>query len=186
MGFEENKTSYEKYLENILYSQKKSLSLHSEIIKREVMKIKVNNQEVEAYALIMRKVHALDILSGEKTLEIRAFNTKNESLFTDPEKVKHNEKLRAEGRDDECVAPLRTDVEYVHFYDYRNTWHLDVAIDEIGTAWMLKEDIEFLNKEFNFHDYDNEWQQFVNTPIDDVPMFFYLHIAKVVSHHGLK
>ncbi|MBQ8958643.1 MAG: hypothetical protein IJ057_09140 [Bacteroidales bacterium] len=36
------------------------------------MKININGNEVEAYALIMRKENALEILRGTKTVELRA------------------------------------------------------------------------------------------------------------------
>lgn len=150
------------------------------------MKIKVNGQEVEAYALLMQKENALEILNGKKTIEIRALNSKYSSMFTDQKQLEENEKLRAEGREEECKPPYRTDIAYVHFYNYQKSWTLDVAIDEIGMTEMTKEGIDFLNSEFGFHDYDNEWQQYDGKPFDDIPIFFYLHIAEIVGQTGLK
>lgn len=149
------------------------------------MKINVNGNEVEAYALIMKKENALEILNGTKTLEIRVDNSKYERMFTDPKKVAENRQAEAEGRD-EWRSPLRTDVAYVHFYNYANTWALDCEIDDIGTAFLTKEDIGFLNREYGFHDYDNEWQEYIGRPEDEIPFFFYLHIAAIVGHRGLE
>lgn len=149
------------------------------------MKIQVNGHEEEAYALIMRKENALEILHGSKTVEIRAFNSKYEKLFTDQEQMKRNRQAEAEGRD-EWQVPVRSDVAFVHFYNYNNTWSLDCEIDEIGTASMTKEDVEFLNQEFGFHDLDNDWQEFDGRPDEEIPFFFYIHIVAVVGHRGLE
>lgn len=152
------------------------------------MKIQVNGQEVEAYALLMQRENALDILSGKKTIEIRVLNSKYEKMFTDRKQLELNEELRKAGRESECKAPYRTDVAYVHFYtlNKEKPWSLDVEIDEIGLTEMSKAGIEFLNEEFGFHDFDNEWQQYDGKPIEEVPLFFYLHIAGVVGQTNLK
>jgi len=147
--------------------------------------IEVNGQQVQAYDLIMRKEHALEIIAGKKPLEIRALSDHYCSMFTDDAKLSENEKLRKEGRDGECVSTCRADIAYVHFRNYNNSWSLDVAIDEIGIAVMDEEDISFLSDEFGFHDYDNEWQQYVGKPDDEVPMFFYLHLDEVVNRVGI-
>lgn len=150
------------------------------------MKIKVNGQEVEAYALLMQKENALEILNGKKTIEIRALNSKYDKMFTDQKQLELNEELRKAGRDSECKAPYRTDIGYIHFYNYNKSWTLDVAIDEIGMTEMTKSGIEFLNSEFGFHDYDNEWQQYEGLPEDEIPLFYYLHIVEVVGQTGLR
>lgn len=149
------------------------------------MKIQVNGQEEEAYALIMRKENALEILHGNKTVEIRSANSKYEKMFTDQKQMKRNRQAEAEGRD-EWQVPVRSDIAFVHFYNYAGSWSLDCEIDEIGTASLTKEDVEFLNQEFGCHDLDNEWQQFEGKPEEEIPFFFYLHIKEIVGHHGLE
>ena len=147
------------------------------------MKINVNGNEVEAYALIMKKENALEILRGTKTIEIRSANTKYEKMFTDQEQLAKNREAAKEGSD-EWQVPIRKDIGFVHFYNYANTWALDCEIDEIGTASLTKEDIE--NQEFGFHDFDDQWQEFEGKPEEEIPFFFYLHIAAIVGHRGLE
>jgi hypothetical protein len=147
--------------------------------------IEVNGQQVQAYDLIMRKEHALEIIAGRKPLEIRAFSDHYCRMFDDKAQQTKNEKLRKEGREDECIDPIRTDIAYVHFHNYNNSWSLDVAIDEIGCEKMDQEGVEFLATEFGFHDYDNEWRQYVGKPDDEVPMFFWIHIDEVVNRVGI-
>lgn len=147
--------------------------------------IQVNGQPKQAYSLIMKREHALEIIAGTKPLEIRAFSDYYHKMFTDPAVVAENERLIAAGRGDECVEPVRTDIAYIHFHNYNNSWTLDVEIDELGTALMTEEDVKWLGGEFGFHDYDNEWQQFAGIPDDEVPMFFWLHVVGVVNRAGI-
>lgn len=149
------------------------------------MKINVNGQQEEAYALIMKKENALEILHGEKNLEIRVASSKYEKLFTDYKQLAKNKRAAAEGSGDWQV-PIRNDIAFVHFYNYANSWTLDCEIDEIGTASMTKEDVDFLNQEFGFHDFDNEWQQYEGRSEEEIPFFFYIHIASIVGQRGLE
>ena len=149
------------------------------------MKINYKGQEVEAYALIMKKENAKEILEGKKTVEFRQFSPKYEKMFTDFAQVKKNEELVAQGRENECLPPFNTDVEVVHFYPYNNSWHLDVFIDEIGTVDITEEGARFLAEEFGCHEMDDQWQQYAHLPKEEIPFMFYLHIDGIVGHHGL-
>jgi hypothetical protein len=133
----------------------------------------------------MRKEHALEIIACKKPLEIRTFSDFYCKMFTDQALVDANEKLRKEGLDDECTGVCRTDVGFVHFHNYTNSWTLDVEIDEIGMALMVEDDITWLADEFGFHDYDSEWQQYAHLPDEEKPLFFWLHIVGVVNRTGI-
>lgn len=148
--------------------------------------IKYNGQDVEAFALIMNKKNALDILNGKKTIETRMLSAKYEKMFTDFKQLKKNEKLRKEGREDECQPILRTDIEAIHFYSTGAPWFLDVAIDEIGIGEVTEEGIKFMHEEFDFHDFDEQLEEFKKNPPEEIPLFYYLHISEVINHEGLK
>lgn len=150
------------------------------------MKIEYQGEQVEAYDLIMKKAFAAEILNGRKTVEIRPYSPFYCSRFIDTQKLEENERRSAAGREDENVAPYRTDIGFIHFHDYGKTWALDVAIDEIGTTEMTREGVAFLADEFGFHDYDKEWQQYEGLPPEEVPVFFYLHICEIVRQEGLR
>lgn len=152
------------------------------------MKVTYKGEEFDAYDLIMRKDNAKAILDGSKTIEIRSFSDKYCRMFVDQKLIDKNEELRNAGKEDECIPfaeCIRGDIEVVHFRPYNNNWHLDAAIDEIGVCSMTKEDIEWLAQEFNYHEMDNEYQQYEHLPEDERPIFFYLHIKKVLNHQGL-
>lgn len=149
-------------------------------------KIKYCGQEIEAFSLIMKKENALDILNGKKTIETRIFSSKYEKMFTDFKQLEENEKLRKTGRDEECQSVLRTDIEAVHFYSTGAPWILDVAIDEIGIGEVTEEGIKFMHDEFDFHDFDEQLEEFKKNPPEEVPLFYYLHICEIINHDGLK
>lgn len=150
------------------------------------MKIIYKGQEVDAYSLVMRKENALDILNGKKTIETRMFSSKYEKMFTDFKQLDENEILRKAGRDEECQSVLRTDIESVHFYSTGAPWTLDVAIDEIGIGEVTEEGIKFMHDEFDFHDFDEQLEEFKKNPPEEVPLFYYLHICEIINHDGLK
>lgn len=149
-------------------------------------RINYNGQEAEAYSLVMCRENALDILNGKKTIETRTFSSKYEKMFTDFKQLEENEKLRKAGRDKECQSFLRTDIEAVHFYSTGAPWTLDVAIDEVGIGEVTEEGIKFMHDEFDFHDFDEQLEEFKRNPPEEVPLFYYLHICEIISHGGLK
>lgn len=148
--------------------------------------IKYNGQEVEAYSLIMTKANALDILNGKKVIEARKLSSKYEKMFTNFKQLEENERLRKEGRENECQPILRTDIETIHFYSTGAPWFLDVAIDEIGIGEVTEEGIKFMHEEFDFHDFDEQLEEFKKNPPEEIPLFYYLHISEVINHEGLK
>lgn len=150
------------------------------------MKINYNGQEIEAYSLIMTKENALDILNGKKSIETRMLSAKYEKMFTNFAQVDENENLRKTGREKECQPILRTDIEAVHFYSTGAPWTLDVAIDEIGICEVTEEGIKFMHDEFDFHDFDEQLEEFKKNPPQEIPLFYYLHICEIISSSGLK
>lgn len=148
--------------------------------------IKYNGQEVEAYSLIMTKANALDILNGKKVIEARKLSSKYEKMFTNFKQLEENERLRKEGRENECQPILRTDIEVIHFYSTGAPWFLDVAIDEIGIGEVTEEGIKFMQEEFGFHEFDEQLEEFKKNPPEETPLFYYLHICEIINHDGLK
>ena len=149
------------------------------------MKINYKGQEIDAHALVMTKENALEILKGKKNVEFRRFSPKYDKMFTDFKQIELNNMLKEQGREEECKPPFRTDIGAVHFYNYNNTWHLDVLIDEIGIVEISQEGAQFLADEYGCHELDDQWQQFTHLPAEQRPFMFYLHIEEIVGHEGL-
>lgn len=156
------------------------------------MKINIDGKEVEAYHLIMRKENALEILNGTKKVEIREFNKKYGTLFIDPQKeAEYFEKMKRpnfEYIDENGIAEcdkIYKDVRYIYFTNYNKSWSLVVEINQIYMLYMTQDDITFLSEQLGFKEYDNEWQQFEDKPIEEIPSFFAIAIDKIINHEGL-
>lgn len=84
----------------------------------------------------LRKVHALEIIRGEKKREYRAFTDHWASrlcLFEDPE--------------DRCIMTGFRQFDHIHFYPYNNKWYLDVEIQCIDAGAVDEEFMEIYGSE---------------------------------------
>ena len=145
------------------------------------MKIKYNGNEYDAYALVMTKENALEILNGMKRVEIREYSPHYESIFIDKKIADANQEIT---RDEDWQNPIKS-TPAVHFYSTGADWTLDVSIDDIGIASLIPEDIAWLQDEYDFHDLDEKLEECKDMPEDEVPMFFYIGIEKILNHSGL-
>lgn len=145
------------------------------------MTIQVNGQQVEAYDLLMKKEYALEILSGKKRVEFRSFTDHYINRFMDKEVMKRN-KAKGNPTIDELRAEVRTDIEYIHFHNYNNSWYLDVAIEGIGYCCLDSQDIVPLAEDFDdFKAYLEDAKKYDKMPFDERPMMFYIVLAEVVD-----
>lgn len=145
------------------------------------MTIEVNGKQVEAYDLLMKKEYALEILSGKKRVEFRSFTDHYISRFMDKEAMKRN-KAKGNPTIEELREEVRTDIEYIHFHNYNNSWYLDVAIEGIGYCFVDSQDIGPLAEEFDdFKAYIEDAKKNDQLPPDDRPMMFYIVLAEVVA-----
>ena len=135
-------------------------------------------KEFQAFDFIMRKENALDIISGKKKIETRACTPFYDRLVID----KEQEKLNKEDPKN-FIPPIRADISFINFHNYNNSWFLTVRINEIGCSRFSKKEIEDIAKEFDFHDFDNEWQQYDNLAEKEKPSFYWFSIKEVVEHN---
>ena len=149
------------------------------------MTIEIEGKQVEAYHLIMKKENALDILNGKKKVEIRAFSEKYNDLFIDKKLYKEYQKDLENPNGSMTIEDTLKDTAYIYFTNYNKTWELIVEILDIAVYQMTKEDIEVLNEDYDFHNLDNEWQQYKDLTEEEIPMFYGLGLADVVSHKGV-
>jgi len=150
------------------------------------MTIQVNGKPVEAYHLIMKKENALDILNGKKKVEIRKFSKKYNDMFINKELYKEFQEYLKDPDGSMELEDCLNETEYIYFTNYNNSWHLIVEVLDIAVYQMTKEDVEVLNEDYNFHDFDNEWQQYKDIREEDIPMFYGIGLADVISHQGIE
>nr|DAO90764.1 MAG TPA: ASCH domain protein [Caudoviricetes sp.]DAR57125.1 MAG TPA: ASCH domain protein [Caudoviricetes sp.] len=149
------------------------------------MTIEVNGKPVEAYHLIMKKENALDILNGKKKIEIRAFSKKYNDMFINKELYKEFQEYLKDPDGSMELEDCLNETEYIYFTNYNKSWYLIVEVLDIAVYKMTQEDVEVLNEDYDFHDFDNEWQQYKDLPEDEIPVFYGLGLADVISHEGL-
>ena len=89
--------------------------------------ITYEGKEHQAFDFLMKKENALDIISGIKKVETRSYSSFYYKILLDKEQDKLN-------RDspEKFVPPIRTDISFIHFRNYNNSWFLNVRISEIG------------------------------------------------------
>ena len=157
-------------------------------------KVIYKGKEEEAYSLSIYENHAREILRGEKTVEIRSMTPKNWAMFINKDvKQKWDDACHANLPQEELDKfieehgpwPFMKDVFAIHFYDRGGRFSLDVVLDEVGFSPINRDTIENFNEHFNFHDYDNEWQQYTNLADCDKPHVFWFHVLEVIGHTGL-
>ncbi|MCK0201352.1 hypothetical protein [Ornithobacterium rhinotracheale] len=149
------------------------------------MKINVNNQEVEAYRLIMKKENAKDIVSGKKKLEVRNYNNIYCGMFLDKKKFEEYLKDLEDPNGTMALSDAVKDTKYIRFTNYNGSWHLDVSIDFIEPFEMSKENVEAIGQNYNFHDFDDQWQEFEDLSQEEKPFFFGIVIDKVINRHNI-
>lgn len=99
--------------------------------------------ETEVLNIPLRKVHALEILRGEKVREYRAFNdywAKRLCTF--------------DGKDKNEATGIK-EFKRVHFYPLNGKWHLDcevkaIILHEVGIEFLQKYGNEVKTKEGDF------------------------------------
>ena len=137
---------------------------------------------IDCLNLVMKREWAEKILSGEKKLEFRDFTQFYASRLID----KNVNKYLNEHVDDDEVVMFCNDirqVEKIHFHNYNNSWFLDVECTFNDAFSVTKNDIEFLQEEYDCHEFDEDLESLeaANVPEKERPYIFYFVIGKVLD-----
>ena len=146
---------------------------------------------VSCLNLIMRKEFAEAILRGEKKVEIRSFSDHYFNRLTD----KAVDRWMDEHRDDkdmdeeafeEFMCSTRP-VMKIHFYNYNNSWYLDVECTKNALIGLTRQNVETLQEEYGFHELDDMLADFEVRERGKKgeavmrPLFYYFAIGKVLG-----
>lgn len=137
---------------------------------------------IDCLNLVMKKVWAKKILKGEKPLEYRSFSQFYCSRLLDSELTEFISK----NVNDEEVMCFYNDlrpVKKIHFYDYGRTWFLDIKCKLVDTFVLKRDDIEYLQKKYGVHDFDDDLEimEKAGIPVNERPMFFYFVCGEVID-----
>ena len=139
-------------------------------------------QDIECLDLIMKKVYAEQILAGTKKLEFREYKDFYVKRLIDPDMFDY---IRSHIDDDNVVmfcSDIRQ-VKKIHFHDYNKSWYLDIECDFNDVFSINKKDIEYLQKKYGCHDYDDDLKRMevMAVPQNERPYLFYFVCGKVLG-----
>lgn len=139
---------------------------------------------VECLNLIMRKEYAEEILSGQKTVEIRAYSQHYCDRLYDKDVLEY-ENLHW---DDDLMRMQMIDfndsvraVKKIHFHNYNNSWFLDVECIDNNTVVLNDEQVGFLQDEYNCHEFDEMLADLNKRKAKERPIFFYFAVGRVLD-----
>lgn len=141
-------------------------------------------QPIECLNLIMKKEYALDILKGIKKVEVRAYSDHYWGRLYDKKVLEYENKHW----DDDLMRMQMCDfndsvraVKKIHFYNYNNSWHLDVECIDNNTVVVVDDQVKFLQEEYGCHEFDEMLAEFNKKKEKNRPIFFYFALGKVLD-----
>ena len=141
-------------------------------------------EPVECLNLVMKKEFAMQILSGEKKVEIRSYSPHYIDRLYDKKVLEYER----EHWDDELLRMQMMDfndsvraVKKIHFHNYNNSWYLDVECVENTAASVCDADVVYLREEYGCHDFDEMLADFNRRKTKDRPLFFYFVIGEILG-----
>jgi hypothetical protein len=139
---------------------------------------------VECLNLIMRKEYAEEILTGIKTVEIRAYSQHYCDRLYDKDVLDYENAHW----DDDLMRMQMIDfndsvraVKKIHFHNYNNSWFLDVECIDNNTVVVNNEQVGFLQDEYNCHEFDEMLADLNKRKAKDRPIFFYFAIGRILA-----
>ena len=137
-------------------------------------------KDVECLNLIMRKEFAQQILEGTKKVEFRSYSDHYQKRLIDRDVADY---IRTH-IDNEEVLTFCNDIRQVkriHFHNYSNSWFLDIECTFNDVFSITKRDIEYLQKEYGVHDFDDDLKYFESINEPNRPYMFFFVCGKVLG-----
>ena len=130
----------------------------------------------------MKREYAEQILAGTKKLEFREYKPFYIKRLIDQDVAAYIQ----EHMDDDEILTFCHDirqVQKIHFHNYNNSWFLDVECTFNDAFCIIKHDIEYLQKTYGCHDYDDDLKRMeaLKVPMEERPWMFFFVCGKVLD-----
>ena len=136
---------------------------------------------IECLNLIMRREFAEQILKGEKSAELRAVSEHYFSRLTDAEvndwASEHADEVSKGKTYLETVRPVKK----IHFHNYANSWHLDVECKMNTMLFVTKDQIQWLNEDYNCHELDKMCETLDKKGEQNRPAFYIFVLGEILD-----
>lgn len=138
---------------------------------------------IECLNLIMRKEFAVQILKGEKKVELRAYSEHYQDRLNDRDVVNFMNKHYGTENEDEVMffSKMVRPVKKIHFHNYSNSWFLDVDCEQADFICLTNDDVKYLNDTYDCHELDEMLADFNKRREANRPLFFYFVCGKVLE-----
>lgn len=145
---------------------------------------------IEKLSLVMKKVFAEQIISGEKKIEIRAEGPKYYSMMMDHDTIDYMEK----NADDELMFLKMFDFMYptrpvktIHFYTYNNSWSMDVECEYNWKMAVTDKNVNDLHEMYDCHEFDELLEELnaQNIPEENRPVFYCFAIGNIIERRNI-
>lgn len=138
--------------------------------------------------IMIKREKAEQILSGKIKVDFVPFDDFYCKILYDGETFDFVDKMIEEGNTEAFCAQgvffnSVKQVGFIHYHNYSNSWFLDVAVVNNDFLTVTDENVDFLNREFNCHELDNELKECnkKNLPDDKLPQKYYFVLGEVLD-----
>lgn len=148
-------------------------------------------QPIERLSLVMRREFAEAIVAGTKTVEIRdAYSVKYQNMLYDKAMLAYEKKHWSDELMQLQLIDFTSNVRPVlsiHFYNYNNSWNLDVECIDNNIAAVTDENAQALHEMYNSDEFDEMLEELnaMNVPNDQRPLFFYFAVGKILDRRNI-
>ena len=170
----------------------------SEIFERERARFYAEHPDIpkpkpiERLSLVMKREFAEAIVAGTKTVEIRdGDSVKYQNMLYDKEMLSWQDAHWNEGELMQLQIMDFTSfirpVLSIHFYNYNNSWSLDVECIDNEVIVVTEGQVQSLREMYRTDEFDEllEYLNAENVPDEERPSYFYFAVGKILDRKNI-
>ena len=185
MTLEEYKVVREQFSDNEIYERERARFFAE---NPDIPELK----PIERLSLVMKREFAEAIVAGTKTVEIRdADSVKYQNMLYSKEMLAWQDAHWDEGELMQLqimdFTSIVRPVYSIHFYNYNNSWNLDVECIDNNLMLVNDESVKALHDMYNSDEFDEllGYLNSENIPDDQRPCYFYFAVGKILDRRNI-